>query len=640
MKNHAIIPDDKDHQILSYLKTHQTFDQEDYIHQILPARLSILDKLLNALVRERLIPAGNITFRPQLLIIQLRQHTLIAPIQSGCGFERFTLQDFPALWNRTDNTMTTVLSPETLLDECLEKHPSYTNADCFREELRESAANLALSMAMTHLNKQPLLQDDKYNNIAACFDNKKWQIPAFTFSEQLHANGHPLHPSAKIRTGFTMEDIFRYTPEAATPVTIKWVLVHHSLLRMATTDDTFPASSFMATVFPDAWKQLIITHHQKMDNYIAVPVHEWQYNNNLREIYKAEIDNEQLLLPADIFATTGNPGISVRTLIVNGPLLQQCGQLKVSVRVQLTGYKRTITPQTALNGPAISRCLQLIRQRDAIFFECYPAAFLQEYCGGCFRHTDEEKATNLSFLWREDPCAHLLPGQHILVSAFLVAASPLTTSSVMQDYILHFAQQQNIPVVIAPLRWWNAYLQCVLPPILLMLTKYGIGMESHGQNVLVIFEAIYRDWGGMRIYLPRLRRYELSLTPEPDSVTNVSAIEKSHNKVVHAALQVHIGEMVRMMSIENNIAPHLLWEAVSNTICQTYQHMATYYPELAGQIADDITALTAPIVSCKSLVLMQLTGARKESYFNCENPLYSHTQHTDKNKAPYSMTTG
>lgn len=630
MNNPILSLNNLEHQVLKYLNNTPVY-QMKLMEYILPARRSIIDKLLNAFVRESLIPADQIVFRSRLLVLKTSSGTLFCPLKTGLGFGRFSLIDFPVLWEKDHNTLTIILSPEVLLNKCLKKQPDYTCYDRFRRELMESTANLSLSRAMVDVAKQQLFKGRSASHICRFLASKAGRQFAHVLSEQLYANGHPLHPCAKIRSGFTLEDLFSYSPESASLVKIRWVFLHHSLLCVSTAENEISASQLMSHVFPGEWPAFKARYQEVLKNYVAVPVHEWQYKNPLREVYKEEIEQGWLIMPEQMPDTSGRPTISIRTLIIDEAAGQTGGQLKLSLQVQLTGYQRTITPQTVLNGPRVSDCFQHIQAQNPVFFEKYPTVFLRECCGGYFCHTDKDKQVNLSFLWREAAAPYLSPAQHLVVSAFLVTALPDGNQSVMQDYIRCYAQHLNIPVDAALPKWWHDYLQCVLPPLLLMLSRYGIGMEAHSQNVLIVFEegtpvkAIFRDWGGLRIFMPRLEGQGLHLELEPGSVTVVSDIDSSRNKLIHAALQVHIGEMIKVLCNETRVPPAELWKIVYDVIYSAYQYIGTLNPGLIPEIISDIVALTSATVSCKSMVSMQLKGMRKEIYFKCSNPLFEFT---------------
>lgn len=630
MNNPIVSLNDLEYQVLKYLNSTPIY-QMKLMEHILSARRSIIDKLLNAFIRESPIPADQIVFRSHLLILKTSSGTLFCPVKTGLGFGRFSLIDFPLLWEKDHHTLTIILSPEVLMDKCLKKHADYTCYDRVRKELMESTANLSLSQAMVDAARQQLFKGRSASNTCKFLASKACRQFAPVLSEQLYTNGHPLHPCAKIRSGFTLDDIFTYTPESASHVKIRWVFLHHSLLRMSTAKDEISPCQLMSHVFPGEWAAFKAHYQAVLKDYVAVPVHEWQYKNRLREVYKEEIEQGWMIIPEQIPDTSGRPTISIRTLIIDKTAGQIAGHLKLSLQVQLTGYQRTITPQTALNGPRVSDCLQHIQWQNPVFFEKYPAAFLRECCGGCFCHTDQDKQVNLSFLWRETATPYLSRAQHLIVSAFLVTVLPDRNQSVMQDYIQCYAQNLNIPVDAALPKWWHDYLQCVLPPVLLMLSHYGIGMEAHSQNVLVAFEngapvkAIFRDWGGLRIFMPRLEEQGLHLEMEPGSVTVVAGIESSRNKLIHAVLQVHIGEMIKVLCNETQVPPSSLWKTVYDVIYSAYQYIGTLNPRLIPAIISDFVALTSATVSCKSMVAMQLMGSRKEIYFKCSNPLHEFT---------------
>ena len=127
----------------------------------------------------------------------------------------------------------------------------------------------------------------------------------------------------------------------------------------------------------------------------------------------------------------------------------------------------------------------------------------------------------------------------------------MTDSSVLVELVTRYAATQGeADLGAAGLCFAEEYATLLLPVSVILMTKYGIAIEAHLQNSIFTFveakptRLVLRDWGGMRIYPPRLRRQGLALDPRPGTVTVTDDVQVMRAKVLYTVLSNHLGEVV------------------------------------------------------------------------------------------------
>ncbi len=90
------------------------------------------------------------------------------------------------------------------------------------------------------------------------------------------------------------------------------------------------------------------------------------------------------------------------------------------------------------------------------------------------------------------------------------------------------------------------------------LLKYGIGVEAHGQNMLVrvhnkthaITGFAVRDIGGIKVHMPTLRRQGYDLYKAlPGNCNQISEITESWTKMHHTLFQCHLHHLIESLQL-------------------------------------------------------------------------------------------
>jgi siderophore synthetase component len=428
-------------------------------------------------------------------------------------------------FNRVEYPSAGVADPVQLLDGI--------DAPGFAAELRNAVINLAIAMSRP---------------AAPVGDGPDWQAIGL---ERLAVAGHNLHPCGRTRLGWDTSDVLAHDLEA--PMTRLGFVAVRDELHLG--DDVFPASTA---------------------GYRVQPMHVWQRDNVLPERYGDLLrDGSIRILDEELDAV---PTAALRTLWV--PSLSE--YLKVSLDIQVTSTRRSISVASTRNGPAVSALLHRLVDDERVMLMAETAGAAVPAAGS---------GRDLSAIRRDGLAGRVHPGERVIPGGALPFLLP---SLIKGDHA----------------RWLTEYVQLLLPP-LMRLTAQGVALEAHLQNCLPTFvdgrphRVAFRDFAGLRLHRPRLAAAGHDITLWPGSVVGADDLDVFRAKIGYTLFQAHLGEIILRLDIDEHRAWRIV-RAVLDDCC-------------AG---DDHAAFTAPTVAHKALVRMRLEGGG-DVYVPVRNPLHA-----------------
>ncbi|MGX6606463.1 IucA/IucC family protein [Micromonosporaceae bacterium Da 78-11] len=416
------------------------------------------------------------------------------------------------------------------------------HAPGFAAELRNAVVNLAVAMARPAPPSAP-------------------DPDAFAIGlERLAVAGHNLHPCGRTRLGWDTTDVLAHDLEAER-TTVGFVAVRDDL---HLGDDVFPEV-------------------EAPPGYRVQPVHPWQRDTVLPARYRELLDSGALrILDHEIEAV---PTAALRTLLLPADADGRRQYLKVSLDIQVTSTRRSISVASTRNGPAVSALLHRLTADE-------PRLLLMAETAGAAVPVGSGR--DLSAIRRDGLTGRMHPGERAIPGGalpFLVA--DLVTGD--------------------PAQWLREYAELLLPPVL-RLTARGVALEAHLQNCLPTFvggrphRLALRDFAGLRLHLPRLAAAGHDIALWPGSVVGTDDLDVFRAKIGYTAFQAHLGELVIRLGplgLDEGAAWRIVREVVD-----------------ASSSGDDHAAFTAPTVAHKALVRMRLTGDG-DQYIPVRNPLHA-----------------
>ncbi|MFF4361624.1 IucA/IucC family protein [Streptomyces sp. NPDC001604] len=411
-------------------------------------------------------------------------------------------------------------------------------------ELDNSVANLALARA-AHREPHP--------------------IGDSADAEQAVVDGHPQHPCCRTRTGLSVAEVLAYAPE------------HHPVIHLALL--AVPTDRWQATGdWPDELRD---------GDTVLMPVHPWQREHVLAHHPELTVVDRTI---------AARPLLSMRTL---APLdaLQRC-HIKTALDVQVTNYRRTISPAEVADGAPLSELVSAVVDK-AGFGESL--RILRELAGGSVR-VDGKPSSSLAAMIRESSERHLMPGE---IAVPLTAVHATGAAMVTGD----------------PVTWLSEFARLVLPPALTLLSM-GVALEAHGQNTLVALRdgrpvrVLYRDLDGVRIHPDRLAAYGF-LLPQLAGSRAGNDDTALRTKLFGGLLSGVFSELVDVLARTRGADPHELWAAVA----QVGGHVYADLPEAAGD-REVFFGDTLPLKATIAMRLAEDSGVAQ--WTPVANPLARH----------------
>jgi len=433
-------------------------------------------------------------------------------------------------FNRVEYPASGVGDPVELLDGI--------EAPGFAAELRNAVINLAIAMA-----RPP----------AEVGDGPDWHTIGL---ERLAVSGHNLHPCGRTRLGWDTGDVLIHDLES--PLTSVGFVAIRDELHLG--DDVWPGVTAPA-------------------GYTVQPVHPWQRDMVLPARYGDLLKDRSLIILGDELPAV--PTAALRTL-----LLPATGEyLKVSLDIQVTSTRRSISVASTRNGPAVSQLLHRLVAGDP---DGERLLLMAETAGAA---VPVGSGRDLSAIRRDGLAGRLRPGERAIPGGALPF---LLAELVTGD----------------PADWLREYAELLLPP-LMRLTAQGVALEAHLQNCLPTFvdgrphRLALRDFAGLRLHLPRLAAAGHDISLWPGSVVGTDDVDVMRAKIGYTLFQAHLGEIVLHLDLDEDHAWRIIRE-VLDTCCT----------------GDDHAAFTAPQVPHKALVRMRLAG-EGDIYIPVRNPLHA-----------------
>ena len=194
--------------------------------------------------------------------------------------------------------------------------------------------------------------------------NKYSNFSPLVFYEQSVIDGHPTHPTAKTRLGFSEDDLLKYSPECRTIFSLKICAIKKgycqewSLNTLNTTEFILNYDKITSLELKNELSQKKIS----LDDYRIFFIHPWQWDNIIEKNYSTFIKEDILIgLETNILST---PLISLRSLslIKNNNELSS-SHIKMSLSILTTSDIRVLTGRAVESGIEISKIVQNIQEK-------------------------------------------------------------------------------------------------------------------------------------------------------------------------------------------------------------------------------------------------------------------------------------
>jgi siderophore synthetase component len=413
--------------------------------------------------------------------------------------------------------------------------------------------------------------------------------------ERLSVEGHNLHPCGRTRLGWDVADVLAHDLEAGA-TTIGFVAVRR---------DRHVGQNVGALLGVPAPRP----------GYSVQAVHAWQLDRVVRRRY-ADLIGTGALVPLEQ-RVRAVPTAALRTLLLDGTPRRY---LKVSLDIQVTSTRRTISVASTRNGPALSALLHRLLAAEP------RVLLLAEEAGGAGLAGNNRDLAAIVRRGLDDrlaPDELPVPGGALYAAVPGTSGTPGTGGTVLAELVDRYATTRGLrDRAAAAAAFLDDYARLLLPPLLRLATRHGIGMEAHLQNCVPTFRdgvphrLALRDFAGLRVHPPRLTS---SVTFWPGSVIVTGEADVMRAKLGYTALQANLGELIVRLALSHGLDEPAAWRAVRAVVDDVYDDLRAD-PTVAAAAAADHAFLTAPLMPHKALVRMRLAAAG-DVYVPVRNPL-------------------
>ncbi|WP_298310041.1 GNAT family N-acetyltransferase [uncultured Aquimarina sp.] len=324
-----------------------------------------------------------------------------------------------------------------------------------------------------------------YKIVNNLFSSDELVNSSFQDIEHAMTEGHPCFVANNGRIGFDGQDYLQYAPETNEPFKIYWIAGHKS----KTTYTSIHKFEYKSLINKELGVQLIAKFNTKLESlglntssYFFIPVHPWQWNNKILQVFAADIANQNLVFLGegeDYFSAQQ----SIRTLYNKSNPEKM--YTKTALSILNMGFMRGLSPSYMKSTPHITSWITELLDEDA-YLKKNGFTMLGEVATVGFQNTFYEvlgktNAHNkmLSALWRESPHTKIKKNQELMTMAALLHVD-IEGHSLMGALINASSCDAK--------SWIRKYLNAYLTPLLHCFYTYGFVFMPHGENIIMVLE--------------------------------------------------------------------------------------------------------------------------------------------------------
>lgn len=294
-------------------------------------------------------------------------------------------------------------------------------------------------------------------------------------------DGHPKALLSKGRVGFGVSDLKDYSPESGESIRLHWLAVKRERLKQSYAEEMDEQSLLQNTMSHSEYKKLIAAVESEglnLKDFSLLPVHPWQWDKILPIHFINDIHSGDIV-SLGVFGDVYRAQTSLRTLSnMDDPKRYH---IKLPLSILNTSCIRGIDGKYIPVSPELSQVMQSITEKDEVL---RASMVLGEIAGSFCQHRSYAAVTGapyrynefLGAIWRESPESMVEEGEKAILTATLFHKT-FDSKSALSLFIAKSGLTTE--------DWLKSYFEIVVVPLYHLQLKYGIGLVSHGQNILL-----------------------------------------------------------------------------------------------------------------------------------------------------------
>lgn len=297
--------------------------------------------------------------------------------------------------------------------------------------------------------------------------------------------GHPWITYNKGRIGWGYEDFFDYAPERKNPVRLSWLAVSKAQSTFATAESLSPERLLREELgdLYDEFESRVESRGADPDDYYFMPVHEWQWDNTLAQLYSKEIA-EKRIIPLGEAPDEYLPAQSVRTFL--NVTDSEKRNVKLPMRILNTLVWRGLPGERTEAAPLVTEYVKDVRDNDPYLRDECELVLPGEVAGINYDHPEFARLDGnayqydelLGTVWRESVEGLIREDERAMTLSALMHVDDGTP--VVSDLV------DRSPLDLEA--WLDELFATMLPPLLHYLYRYGTVFSPHGENTILILD--------------------------------------------------------------------------------------------------------------------------------------------------------
>lgn len=357
-------------------------------------------------------------------------------------------------------------------------------------------------------------------------------------------NGHPKLLLNKGRMTWSAGDLEEFAPENQPQLRLMWLAIRkESVLssQVEGVDSDKILSQSMDKEELARFRKYLQEKSISSEEFVFVPVHPWQWDRIIQIQFATEL-SLGTIVALGVFGDVYQPQISLRTLSnVSRPGLWD---IKLPLTILNTSSIRGIAAKYIPVGGDLSKKISEICAQDKVLTN---VQVLGEVAGVSYQHPIFKQISQapyryheyLGVIWRECAESKVEAGElALLTGSFFHRDSQ--GASLLGAYVKASGLSMT--------EWLRQYFEVVVVPLYHLQLKYGIGLVSHGQNIVLRLKQhrpvglIIKDFQGDL----RLSKDSVLLKEAPEIAKHL--VQLPANYLIHDLFTGHFVTVLRFIS--------------------------------------------------------------------------------------------
>jgi siderophore synthetase component len=551
-----------------------------YSQEYVQSRRRLFKQLIQALLYENTIAYQEVKLSDSRAEFSIRGKTTSGhPVTYRCeghrrtSFGRVELVEKPVIRlccgeaseaGSVRTFLTEILSSFTITPEFLER---------FIQELDHTLANDAA--ALFYANSQ----------FSQNGDSRLLRCMHYDDIESSLLKAHPYHPCYKSRIGFNAVDNFYYGPEFSPDIKLIWLGARKSNCLSVSSPEINDYDFYRQQLGEQLtqFTEQLAARGCNPDDYVLLPVHPWQWLNQLLPLYTNDIYEKNIIFLGE-GSESYRPQQSIRTL--TNKVRPENHYVKLALNIVNTSTSRGLAEHTIANAPVISDWLRQLVAEDNYLTKHLGTIILREVKAISFSSAAEMIASGkIACLWRESLHPYLGDDEQAISFSGLTEMDR-DTRPIIADWISRYGVRE----------WLLQLLKVSILPLIRLLYAHGVALESHAQNMILIhnngwpIRVALKDFhDGVRFIQQQVTHSEhlsaLHATPQQHLASNSSSYISANepddvkNYLYSAFFSMNLSEVALFFSLNFQIPESFFWDSVIDCISGYQRDFPEHQPQ-------------------------------------------------------------